>query len=702
MNASVLLCDELVQIRTDKILEVTGDLQAQQVDLGYYDWHEIALPNLVVIGGDLRVSSVNVKLSLPSLLNVSGDVNVNSMYVSSLSRVELPSLRVVGGSFTYSSTRLVRLNASALFTVGQNFDVSGNNELSSIHVNGLQTVGGYFRIGGCDALTELSFESLAFVSEWFSIENNHALVAAYFNNLASVGSLEGRSTGSSADDNGGGDDEYNYYYSNDDRYVSEDSSTTYCDTSRDQVNVCIDGNSALETIEFQSLDFGSFGIGFTVGLCAVFDGLSSIQCGGHLVTSNATCDGTATIFSSTVVGCNDMYLFYANGVVAITGSLLLDSGMPADITSVDLPNLETIGQDLYFEPRFEYNSADFSFVHYCTSRTSLPNLVEIGGNLLAQNFDENCIMNLSFPSLFKVHGNIEFDGVRASNVDFPSLNNVGGNALFNLFSTAPTSVPALAVVGGSFSYYGPMIYLEHGIQATTTVSIELPSLRTVGRNLQFQGLNFVRTLSAPALKTVGGELAVFELCGGYGNPGCEYEDGARVGLDMNSLESVGSGFYIEGSDHLSSISASSLQTVGGPFNIQSISGRLTELSFESLAFVEGYFKIEDCDVLVNVYFSSLSSVATCTTNQCRRNADGRTWCGGDDDDDTAIWGVNLCIVNDLWGDDDDTALKTIAFPSLDYDSLDVSIPPGPPPLYCSAPTLTMRNILGHLSSATQV
>ena len=94
MSSNVLLCNDVTQMSTEDIVEVTGSLRLNSLST---DITNVNLPNLVTVGQDLYVADVTAEtmsLSFPSLVNVSGDVTFYQIYSET---VELPSLRNVIG-----------------------------------------------------------------------------------------------------------------------------------------------------------------------------------------------------------------------------------------------------------------------------------------------------------------------------------------------------------------------------------------------------------------------------------------------------------------------------------------------------------------------------------------------------------------------------------------------------------------------------
>ena len=400
----------------------------------------------------------------------------------------------------------------------------------------------------------------------------------------------------------------------------------------------------------------------------------------------AVCAGDAMMMSGSTMLCSGVDQMSTDEIAEITGDLRLTS-LP-NITSVVLPNLVAIGQDLYVAEVGGYYGGDivtFSF----------PSLINVSGSI---TFRSTYTETIELPSLRNVGDSVSFDDVHSERVDLPSLRAVGGSVSLESL-TANTTVnflAALAIVGGdlyvwrvSFStdlrlpslysvgggvsqYYtapvglASLTHIEGDFYIVTWYyypfeadNLGLPSLRYVGGSVTIDdGGYFFSTLSFPALRTIGDALSVVT--------------GRATGLDLGKLESVGSNFYLSNYYDLSSLNTSALHSVGGDFLLES-DYSLTEVSFGSLAFVRGYLKITGCDALVVAYFNSLASVGI---PRSASSAYSYSYSGSSYDESQATYCSvsgdyeNLCI-------EDNTALESIAFPSLDYDSSDIAVASGP-------------------------
>jgi hypothetical protein len=137
-----------------------------------------------------------------------------------------------------------------------------------------------------------------------------------------------------------------------------------------------------------------------------------------------------------------------------------------------------------------------------------------------------------------------------------------------------------------------------------------------------------------------------------------YVGGYASTVDVGNLESVGSYFRLYYNSYLATLNVSSLQTVGGYVEISQSSYYLTELSFGSLAYVGGYLYVADNDALTAVFFNSLTSIGSAHDYYYVN-----TNCGVSGELE------NVCV-------DANNALESIAFKSLDYDSVDVAVSSG--------------------------
>ena len=261
MSSTVLLCNDVTQMSTDDIVEVTGDLRLSSLSNGIAS---VTLPILAVIGQDLYVADVDAAtamLSFPSLTDVHGKVYFSNVEAETVElpllqnvtgdvhfyswieahSLKLPSLRRVGGYFYvggYAST----VDVGNLESVGSYFRLYYNSYLATLNVSSLQTVGGYVEISQSSYyLTELSFGSLAYVGGYLYVADNDALTAVFFNSLTSIGSAH----------------DYYYVYN----------VYTNCGVSGELENVCVDANNALESIAFKSLDYDSVDVAVSSGMC---------------------------------------------------------------------------------------------------------------------------------------------------------------------------------------------------------------------------------------------------------------------------------------------------------------------------------------------------------------------------------------------------------------------------------------------------
>ena len=276
MSSTVLLCNDVTQMSTEDIVEVTGDLRLSSLS---YDITSVTLPNLIVIGGDLYAADVDeatTTLSFPLLANVHGTVCFNYVETETIElpllqnvsgdvrfysssgdhhSLRLPSLQRVGGYF-YVRRYASSLDVGNLESVGSYFSLGYNYYLDTVNVSSLQTVGSYLSIYYVpySSLTELSFASLTRVGSYLSISSHSSILLLSFESLVYVGG---------------------YLYLTDNDALSAASfnsltsieSTTYCGVSGEYENVCVDANNALSSIAFRSLDYDSVDVAVSSGAC---------------------------------------------------------------------------------------------------------------------------------------------------------------------------------------------------------------------------------------------------------------------------------------------------------------------------------------------------------------------------------------------------------------------------------------------------
>ena len=241
----------------------------------------------------------------------------------------------------------------------------------------------------------------------------------------------------------------------------------------------------------------------------------------------------------------------------------------------------------------------------------------------------NEVTQVSARDLVEVTGDVRLASLAASitSVSLPNLAVIGQDLYVSDIETTTTilSFPSLVSVYGSV-YFN---YVE-------TETIELPLLQNVTGDVNFYSWIEAHSLKLPSLRWVGGYFYV----GGYAST-----------VDVGNLESVGSYFMLDYNLYLDTVNVSSLQAVGYYMRITQSRYYLTELSFGSLAYVGGYLYLTDNDALTTAFFNSLTSI------------ESTTYCGVSGDYE------NVCV-------DANNALESIAFRSLDYDSVDVAVSSG--------------------------
>jgi len=207
-------------------------------------------------------------------------------------------------------------------------------------------------------------------------------------------------------------------------------------------------------------------------------------------------------------GLDDLALL--DSITTVTGSLTIDS---ADITEISLPNLEAIGGGFGRE------------CHGCApniTTIALPNLTTVGGDW-GIGGDTPDFNSLALPELEHVGGDFDLVGVEVGILMLPSLDHVSGD--FNLIGPFAVNAPRLRSVG---AYLG---LNDHP-------SVSLPALDSVGGSLAVFDVS-QPIIDFPELRTVGGALSF-------------WLNGFLVDFELMALESVGAGITFDSSPNLPS------------------------------------------------------------------------------------------------------------------------------------------------------
>ena len=232
-----------------------------------------------------------------------------------------------------------------------------------------------------------------------------------------------------------------------------------------------------------------------------YAGFASLQCGGAPVTNNASCHGDITAFSAGTMACNERYLINASGLIEVTGSVRLVS-LAAEITSLRLPSLVVIGQDLYV--------ADV----------------------------DAATTTLSFPSLENVHGKVYFSNVETETIELPLLQNVTGDVNFYSWIEAHSlKLPSLRWVGGYFCVGG---------YAST---VDVGNLESVGSYFMLDYNLYLDTVNVSSLQAVGYYMRITQS---------RYY---LTELSFGSLAYVGGYLYVADNDALTTATFNSLTSI---------------------------------------------------------------------------------------------------------------------------------------------
>ena len=257
----------------------------------------------------------------------------------------------------------------------------------------------------------------------------------------------------------------------------------------------------------------------------------------------AHCEGAQSVANTT--GLANVSLCRTIG-----GSLSL-----AGLDEVELPCLESIGEDLWIE-------GDATI-----ERLSLPALVTVGQNVEVS--ENTALIALDIPLLTSVGADLDISG----NAFLPTV-----------------ELPRLVSVGEDVTF-------SHNVSSTR---IELDELAHVEGNLTVGGYNssinpWLEEFHAPALATVNGQLFIAENTSlatvGLGSLNyvgglALYENPSLVELDLPALVHADEGVTIAVNTALQSFRASNLLTVGGTLSITDLDA-LTDLDLASLEQVEG-------------------------------------------------------------------------------------------------------------------
>jgi len=147
----------------------------------------------------------------------------------------------------------------------------------------------------------------------------------------------------------------------------------------------------------------------------------------------------------------------------------------------------------------------------------LPSLVVIGQDLYVADVDA-ATTTLSFPLLANVHGKVYFSYVETETIELPLLQNVSGDVYFgSWYGGYSLRLPSLQLVGGYFYVYSYASTLDVG------------NLESVGSYFNLDYNYYLDTVNASSLQTVGSYLSIYYV-----------RDSSLTELSFASLTRVGS------------------------------------------------------------------------------------------------------------------------------------------------------------------
>lgn len=187
-------------------------------------------------------------------------------------------------------------------------------------------------------------------------------------------------------------------------------------------------------------------------------------------------------------------------------------------------------------------------------------------------------------------------------ISYPTLVVCYGFCAFGAFPNATTlDLPLLKKVAGGFTVNNP----------AALASMNVPSLVTVGADLDLTGNAFLEPISLPVLASVGGNFIA---------DGCI----AVSSINTDALTSTGANYNAVGCDSLVAIHASLLASVGGNLDIGSCP-LLTSVNFPALTTLGAEFDFDNNTLLSTIGFANLAAFANGVLIFCQNSAlDGPT------------------------------------------------------------------------------
>ena len=364
---------------------------------------------------------------------------------------------------------------------------------------------------------------------------------------------------------------------------------------------------------------------------------------------------------------DDASVWWLAGVTHVTGSLTISLVSATDLSV--LRCLERVDGDLKIQNCNALISAD------------LPKLQSVSGSLHV-DFDP-ALRTISLPMLSSV-GQSQGESISVGNLEMltsisvpvlattPSAISIHDNGSdFAPNSTITLDFGALATVGGSFQIFNNLrlqnldgfsrldaVTGDVAIQRNHhLVSVNLPSLISVGGSVNVSEQDTLATIALPALTTVGQSGATsidFNTMGGL------------ISIFVPRLTTIPAGIYLRDNGHfrpttdLFVIDFRALTSIGGPLDIDRIPNLVSADGFPLLATVGGSFRLSRLSSLQSMAFPALTTVSGSVLIQ----------------DDTVLAVAALPGLSSMTGAlyvEGNLALTTLALPELATVGLDQSV-----------------------------